>query len=259
MAAPFQAQAYNTFISVLGKEFPNNRSISHDQLLGGVAYYLTTLPHPYIRSFATLTVSSPALWGRTLRSSSLAKVHPSSLGIRQAVQQAVVAKHAALQADPSRSSVLPALGRQRVALAFAEWLDLLVSGSQPRPSASSKDFALPRLAFLSGLVLGLKDLEKHEVQVPRNGFSRCCAELVVSVAECLDQYVPPTSESDIPTWDSRLALQLRTTEPHSDVVVELCAAVLPLMPNDQMAALDLSASLELSRVSSLESNVGSRN
>ncbi|CAE6452570.1 unnamed protein product [Rhizoctonia solani] len=96
-------------------------------------------------------------------------------------------------------------------------VDLLVSGSQPR--AGSRDFALPRLAFLSGLVLGLKELEKQDATVPQHNVSRSCAELVVSVAECLDVYAP--SESDpIPAWDSNVTLRIP--------------------PNEQLAALDLS-------------------
>lgn len=247
MATPFQAQAYNTFISVLGKDSP---SISHDQLLGGVAYYLTELPHPYIRSFATLTVSSPALWGQTPRSSPFGKIHSSAQGIRQAVHQAVLAKHAALQTDPSKSSIISALGRQRVALAFAEWLDLLVSGSRPRHlrSGNESDFAVPRLAFLAGLVLGLRDLEKRgeqggvPVQAPRKSVERCCAEVVVSVAECLDQYVPGSGSESGSDSVSAWALRVRASEPHLDVIVELCAAVLPTVPAYQLVAFDLPVS-----------------
>src|SRR5689334_7754167 len=98
MATAFQAQAYNSFLSVLGKDSSHNQSITRDQLLGGIAYYLTALPHPYVRSFATLAISSPALWGTTPRLSPFDTVHPSAWGVRQATQQAVVAKHAALQA-----------------------------------------------------------------------------------------------------------------------------------------------------------------
>ncbi|KAL5635454.1 hypothetical protein ACGC1H_004296 [Rhizoctonia solani] len=237
MATPFQAQAYSAFLTALGKDRSNNQSISHDQLLGGVAYYLTALPHPYVRSFATLTVSSVALWGRIPRSSPFEEAHRSAFGIRQAVHQAVVAKYKALQDDPNLSSILPPLGRKRVSLALTEWLDLLVSGSQPR--TGSKDFALPRLAFLSGLVLGLKELEKQDVAVSQHNLSRSCAELVVSVAECLDLYAPSDSDP-MPTWDSNLALRIREAEVHLDVVVELCAAVLQLVPSDQLTALDLS-------------------
>ncbi|CAE6415280.1 unnamed protein product [Rhizoctonia solani] len=237
MATPFQAQAYSAFLTILGKKLSSNQSISHEQVLGGVAYYLTTLPHPYVRSFVTLTVSSAALWGRTPRSNSFEEAHRSAFGIRQAVRQAVVTKYKALQDDPNLSSILPPLGRKRISLALTEWLDLLVSGSQPR--AGSRDFALPRLAFLSGLVLGLKELEKQDATVPQHNVSRSCAELVVSVAECLDVYAP--SESDpIPTWDSNVALRIRETEAHLDIVVELCAAVLHLAHNEQLAALDLS-------------------
>ncbi|KAJ1309628.1 hypothetical protein OPQ81_006397 [Rhizoctonia solani] len=237
MATPFQAQAYSAFLTVLGKDFSNNQPVSHDQLLGGVAYYLTALPHPYIRSFATLTVSSAALWGRTPRSSSFEKAHLSAFGIRQAVHQAVVTKYNALRDDPNLTSILPPLGRKRVSLALTEWIDLLVSGSQPR--TGSKDFALPRLAFLSGLVLGLKELEKQDISLPQQNISRSRAELVVSVAECLDLYAPSDSDP-MPAWASSLALRIREAEVHLDVIVELCAAVLPLVPNDQLAALDIS-------------------
>ncbi|CAE6516772.1 unnamed protein product [Rhizoctonia solani] len=237
MATPFQVQAYGAFLTILGRDLSNNQPTSHDQLLGGVAYYLTTLPHPYVRSFVTLAVSSAALWGRVARSSSFEKAHRSAFGIRQAVHQAVVAKYKALQDDPNLSSILPPLGRKRVSLALTEWLNLLVSGSQPR--AGSRDYALPRLAFLSGLVLGLKELEKQDVTVPHHNISRSRAELVVSVAECLDLYAPSDSDP-MPAWDPDLALRIRETEVHLDVAVELCAAVLPLVPNDQLVALDLS-------------------
>ncbi|CAE7158684.1 unnamed protein product [Rhizoctonia solani] len=237
MATPFQAQAYSAFLTVLGKDKSSNQTLSHDQLLGGVAYYLTALPHPYVRSFVTLTVSSVALWGHIPRSSSLEEFRRSAFGIRQAVRQAVVTKYKALQDDPNLSSILPPLGRKRVSLALTEWLDLLVSGSQPR--TGSRDFALPRLAFLSGLVLGLKELEKQEITVPHHNISRSCAELVVGVAECLDLYAPSDSDP-ISTWDSNHALRIREAEIHLDVVVELCAAALHLVPNPQLTALDLS-------------------
>ncbi|CAE6451576.1 unnamed protein product [Rhizoctonia solani] len=237
MATSFEVRAYSAFLTVIGKDRSSNQSISHDQLLGGVAYYLTALPQPYVRSFATLTVSSAALWGRTPRSSSFQQVHRSAFGIRQAVRQAVVAKYKALEDDPNLSSILPPLGRKRVFLALTEWLDLVVSGSQPR--TGSKDFALPRLAFLSGLVLGLKELENQGVAVPQHNISRSCAELVVSVAECLDLYAPSDSDP-MPAWDSGLALSIREAEAHLDIVVELCAAVLHLVPSDQATALDLS-------------------
>ncbi|CAE6455105.1 unnamed protein product [Rhizoctonia solani] len=235
--ARFQVQAYSAFLTVIGKDLSNNQSISHDQLLGGVAYYLTTLPHPYVRSFVTLSLNSNALWGPIPRSTSFEKAQRSAIGIRQAVHQAVVTKFKTLQDDPSLTSILPPLGRKRVSLALSEWLDLAISGSHRR--TESKDFALPRLAFLSGLVLGLKDLEKQDATLSRHIISRSHAELVVSVAECLDLYAP--SESDpMPTWDSDLALRIRGAEAHLDIVVDLCAAVLPLVPNDQLTALDLS-------------------
>ncbi|KDN42116.1 hypothetical protein RSAG8_06974, partial [Rhizoctonia solani AG-8 WAC10335] len=237
MATPFQVQAYNAFLTILGKDRSSNQSISHDQLLGGVAHYLTALPHPYVRSFVTLAISSAALWGRTPRAGPFGEAHRSAFGIRQAVHQAVVAKYKALQDDPNLSSILPPLGRKRVSLALTEWLDLLVSGSQPR--TGSRDFALPRLAFLSGLVLGLKELEKQNVTVSQHNISRSCAELVVSVAESLDLYAPSDSDP-MPAWDSNLALRFREAEAHLDVVVELCAAVLHLVPSDQLTALDLS-------------------
>ncbi|KAF8759146.1 hypothetical protein RHS01_02450 [Rhizoctonia solani] len=203
MATSFQVQAYSAFLTVIGKDLSNNQSISHDQLLGGVAYYLTTLPHPYVRSFVTLSLNSNALWGPIPRSTSFEKAQRSAI----------------------------------VSLALSEWLDLAISGSHRR--TESKDFALPRLAFLSGLVLGLKDLEKQDATLSRHIISRSHAELVVSVAECLDLYAP--SESDpMPTWDSDLALRIRGAEAHLDIVVDLCAAVLPLVPNDQLTALDLS-------------------
>ncbi|KAF8682891.1 hypothetical protein RHS04_02189 [Rhizoctonia solani] len=237
MATSFQVQAYSAFLTVIGKDLSNNQSISHDQLLGGVAYYLTTLPHPYVRSFVTLSLNSNALWGPIPRSTSFEKAQRSAIGIRQAVHQAVVTKFKTLQDDPSLTSILPPLGRKRVSLALTEWLDLAISGSHRR--TESKDFALPRLAFLSGLVLGLKDLEKQDATLSRHIISRSHAELVVSVAECLDLYAP--SESDpMPTWDSDLALRIRGAEAHLDIVVDLCAAVLPLISNDQLTALDLS-------------------
>ncbi|ELU44932.1 Mon1 domain-containing protein [Rhizoctonia solani AG-1 IA] len=234
MATSFQVQAYSAFLTVIGKDLSNNQSISHDQLLGGVAYYLTTLPHPYVRSFVTLSLNSNALWGPIPRSTSFEKAQRSAIGIRQAVHQAVVTKFKTLQDDPSLTSILPPLGRKRVSLALSEWLDLAISGSHRR--TESKDFALPRLAFLSGLVLGLKDLEKQDATLSRHIISRSHAELVVSVAECLDLYAP--SESDpMPTWDSDLALRIRGAEAHLDIVVDLCAAVLPLISNDQLTAL----------------------
>ncbi|KAF8744364.1 hypothetical protein RHS02_01778, partial [Rhizoctonia solani] len=237
MATSFQVQAYSAFLTVIGKDLSSNQSISYDQLLGGVAYYLTALPHPYVRSFVTLSLSSNALWGPIPRSTSFEKAQRSAIGIRQAVHQAVVTKFKTLQDDPSLTSILPPLGRKRVSLALTEWLDLAISGSHRR--TESKDFALPRLAFLSGLVLGLKDLEKQDATLSRHIISRSRAELVVSVAECLDLYAP--SESDpMPTWDSDLALRIRGAEAHLDIVVDLCAAVLPLISNDQLTALDLS-------------------
>ncbi|KAG9095910.1 hypothetical protein FRC06_009298, partial [Ceratobasidium sp. 370] len=133
------------------------------------------------------------------------------------------------------SSILPPLGRQRVLMAFKEWIGLLVSGSQPR--AGSRDCSVPRLAFLSGLVLGLRELQDKDIQIPGESFSRPCAELVVSAAECLDQYAASTPTN---AWDSRFALQDRAAEPHLDIITELCAVSLPLIPNQQLEALDLS-------------------
>ncbi|QRW27597.1 trafficking protein MON1 [Rhizoctonia solani] len=239
--ARFQVQAYSAFLTVIGKDLSNNQSISHDQLLGGVAYYLTTLPHPYVRSFVTLSLNSNALWGPIPRSTSFEKAQRSAIGIRQAVHQAVVTKFKTLQDDPSLTSILPPLGRKRVSLALSEWLDLAISGSHRR--TESKDFALPRLAFLSGLVLGLKDLEKQDATLSRHIISRSHAELVVSVAECLDLYAP--SESDpMPTWDSDLALRIRGAEAHLDIVVD-CVRPSCLWYNDQLTALDLSNVLNL--------------
>ncbi|CAE6421205.1 unnamed protein product [Rhizoctonia solani] len=237
MATTFQVQAYSSFLTVIGKDLSSNQSISYDQLLGGVAYYLSTLPHPYIRSFVTLALSSAALWGPIPRSTPFEKLHRSAIGIRQAVHQAVVAKHKALQDDPNLTSILPPLGRKRVSLALAEWLDLVISGSHRR--TESRDFALPRLAFLSGLALGLKELEKQDATLSQHTISRSRAELVVSVAECLDLYAPSDSDP-MPVWDSSLALRMRGAEAHLDIVVDLCAAVLPMVPSDQLTALDLS-------------------
>ncbi|CEL51678.1 hypothetical protein RSOLAG1IB_00213 [Rhizoctonia solani AG-1 IB] len=237
MATTFQVQAYSAFLAVIGKDLSNSQSISHDQLLGGVAYYLTTLPHPYIRSFVTLAVSSTALWGVIPHSTAFEKAHRSAIGIRQAVQQAVVAKYRALQDDPELTSILPPLGRKRVSLALDEWLDLVISGSHRRNE--SRDFVLPRLAFLSGLVLGLKELEKQDAALSQRIVSRSRGELVVSVAECLDLYAPSDSDP-MPTWDSDLALRMRRAEAHLDIVVDLCAAALPIVSSDQLTALDLS-------------------
>ncbi|KAG9122803.1 hypothetical protein FRC07_000647, partial [Ceratobasidium sp. 392] len=118
MKANFQPNAYSAFVSVLGKDSTNQQSITRDQLLGGLAYYLTKLPHTYVQAFVTITLCSPAFWGSSPRTSSLDKVHPVAWGVMQATQQAVTAKRAALLADPNMSSILPPLGRQRVLMAF---------------------------------------------------------------------------------------------------------------------------------------------
>lgn len=239
MAVKFQPQAYNAFVSVLGKDTSASPNISHEQLLGGIAYYLVELPHNYVQTFVTLTLASPAVWGSSPRSSSFEKTHSAAWGVMQATQQAVVAKHAAILADPSKGSILPALGRQRVALAFSEWLDLIISGSHRRTEAEGS--SIPRLAFLSGLVLGLQGLHAKEVHIPNKALPRSCAELVVSVAECLDQYATSDTKTiPMPAWDSELALRLRVAEPHLDIVVELCAATLQHASSEQLEVLDLS-------------------
>ncbi|KAG9091785.1 hypothetical protein FRC07_011787, partial [Ceratobasidium sp. 392] len=88
-----------------------------------------------------------------------------------------------------------------------------------------------------GLVLGLKELQNRDVQIPSESFSRACAELAVSVAECLDQYA---ASAPTDTWDTCLALKIRETETHLDVITQLCAVSLPLVPKKQLEALDLS-------------------
>ncbi|KAG8747605.1 hypothetical protein FRC10_000147 [Ceratobasidium sp. 414] len=235
MTTAFQPSAYSAFVSVLGKDSTTQQSITREQLLGGLAYYLTELPHTYVQAFVTITLCSPALWGSSPRTSPFDKIHPAAWGVMQATQQAVIAKHAALLANPDMSSILPPLGRQRVSMAFKEWIGLLVSGSQPR--AGSRDCSVPRLAFLSGLVLGLRELRDKDVQIPEESFSRACVELVVSTAECLDQYAASAPTN---AWDSRAALRIREAEPHVDVITELCAVSLPLIPDEQFEALDLS-------------------
>lgn len=239
MAVKFQPKAYNAFVSVLGKDISASPSISREQLLGGIAYYLVELPHNYVQTFVTLTLASPALWGTSPRSSALEKIHSASWGVMQATQQAVVAKHAALLVDPSLGSILPPLGRQRVTLAFNEWLGLVISGTLRR--AEARGSSIPRLAFLSGLVLGLHDLQAKEVQIPSKALPRSCAELVVSVAECLDQYVMTDLKTiHMPAWDPELAFRMRVAEPHLDVVVEICATALHHVSSEQLEALDLS-------------------
>ncbi|KAF8610274.1 hypothetical protein BDV93DRAFT_517422 [Ceratobasidium sp. AG-I] len=239
MAVKFQLQAYNAFVSVLGKDISASPTIPREQLLGGIAYYLVELPPNYVQTFVTLTLASPALWGTSPRSSTLENIHSAAWGVMQATQQAVVAKHAAILADPTKSSILPPLGRQRVALAFNEWLDLVISGSHCRTEA--KNSSIPRLAFLGGLVLGLQDLQTKEVHIPNKASSRSCAELVVSVAECLDQYVAFDSKAiPMPTWDPELAFRARVTEPHLDIVVQICATTLHHVSSEQLEALDLS-------------------
>ncbi|KAG8746379.1 hypothetical protein FRC12_014296 [Ceratobasidium sp. 428] len=235
MKTAFQPNAYTAFISVLGKDSAAQQSITQEQLLGGLAYYLTELPHTYVQAFVTITLCSPALWGPSPRNSPFDKIHPAAWGVMQAIQQAIVAKHKALLADPNKSSILSPLARQRVSMAFKEWLSLLVSGSQPR--AGPSDCSIPRLAFLSGLVLGLQELQNNDVRIPNGSFSLARAELAISVAECLDQYAAfvPTD-----TWDARLALQIRETETHSDTTIQLCTISLPQLPNKQLEALDLS-------------------
>ncbi|QRV86632.1 Mon1 domain protein [Ceratobasidium sp. AG-Ba] len=235
MTMTFQPNAYGAFVSVLGKDSNTQQSITRDQLLGGLAYYLTELPDNYIQAFVNITLCSPALWTSSPRVSPSEKIHPAAWGVMQATQQAVMAKHAALLVDPSMSSILPPLGRQRVSMAFKEWTGMLISGSQPR--TGFRDCSIPRLAFLSGVVLGLRELGNKEVQIPQDMFSRACGELVVSVAECLDQYAASISTE---AWDIRHALRVRAVETHLDTVVQLCALSLPLVSDKQLEVLDLS-------------------